>query len=979
MPAVFALPLGADVAAAFARGFWARAGADPLRVARMLVVVNTPRTARALEDALAEAAPGSALLPRIRGVESLGQDPALSPGEPPAIAPLRRQFRLIRLVEGYLAASEGPGASQARAVGLAQSLATLLDELDEAVVSVGAVGAAALETLEGEAPAAHWQAHLAFLDLVRRVWPEIRRTEEAGAPDPKARQSAAVRAQIAAWRAAPPAAPVLAVGSTGAVASTAELLGAIARLPQGAVVLPGLDRGLGPDLWRVVAAGAAPEHPQAPFARLLGALGRTPSEVPAWDPEAPEPDGPGGPARARLLREVFRPAPVTDGWVAAAPALAAEDGGALSGVTLVEAPTARLEAGAIALAIREGLDRPGLRIALVTPDAQLARRVTAELGPLGVLPDDSLGRPLSSSPPAVFLRLVAEAAAAPEPVGLASLLQHPLMRAGLSRGAHLAEARAYERAVLRARETGAPQKIPPWPGATEAGAAWLGRVRGALEPLAQGVRDRAPLSALLAAHVAAAEALSQEGEGPPEIWTGAAGQALAARLAHIQAEAGAYGAGPVPAYRSLLTQLVGAEEIRPDPAAPHPRVAILGPREARAQPADLVILGGLVEDVWPALPGEDPWLSRPMRAALGLPAPEARIGLSAHDAWHAMARREVILTRAARRDGAPVRPSRWLVRLESLLGGVGEGRGLAEIRGRGARLLARAEALHRPAEAQAPAPRPRPVPPAEARPRRLSVTEIEGLVADPYGVYVKRVLGLKALDPLGRPADALDRGEALHAVFQRFVEATAETWPGEAAAAARLAEAAETELAARIPWPDLRRLWRGRVARIAGWFLAREVLRREIGAPLALERKGQIRLPTEAGAVEIVARADRIDRLANGAAIYDYKAGSPPSDRQIKAGRNQQLLIQAAMLARGGFDDLPPLAPQKGAYIGLSGQERGVTVSTEAAEAHMARVADLVAHFLGGAPFLARARPDLAYDAADTDHLARRAEWDPSA
>ncbi len=965
---VFAIPPGVEVATAVARGVWARAG-DPLETARTLLLVNTPRAARRIEEALADTAPGSALLPRVRVLTDLGADPLALPGVPPPIPPLRRHLRLVRLVEKFLSATEG--APLAATPAMAESLAAFLDEIDEAGLDPAALDGAADRT-----HAAHWERMLRFLEIVRAAWPAIRAEEEGGAPDPKARQRAAVAARIAAWEAAPPQTPVIAAGSTGAVASTAALLAAVARLPRGAVVLPGLDAGLDREAWERIAAGAAPEHPQAPFRRLLGALGLAPGEVPPWDGEAAETP------RARLLREAFRPAPVTDAWVDRAPALAAEAEAATAGLVLVEAANQREEAGAIALVLREALEVAGRRAALVTPDAALARRVTAELARFGVLPDDSLGRPLASAPAAVFFRLVAEVAAGPpDPVAIAGLLLHPLARPGMERGAHLRFARAYEAQVLRERPAaGEGAALPPWPDPRPGGADWLARLAAALAPLQQAMAARAPLSGLVAAHRAAAEALSREAPDAPSLLAdGPDGAALAAFLEALEAAAPAHGEAPVPAYAGLLTELLGREEIRPAPATPHPRIAILGPREARTHPAEVVVLAGLAEDVWPALPAPDPWLSRPMRAALGLPAPEERIGLSAHDLLHGAARERAVLTRAKRRGGAPSAPSRWLVRLTSLLEGVG-GPALAAMRARGEGYLAAARALHRPVRPGTPAERPRPAPPAALRPRRFSVTDVERLVADPYAVYARKVLRLKPMPALGAPSDAADRGEMIHAILQRFTEATLEDWPDAETAKARLIAAAEAVLAEEIAWPDLRRLWRGRLWRVADWFVAREAARRQGRWPAGREVMGRMTLATPGGPVEITARADRIDlpQAGGGAAIYDYKSGAPPARKSLEAGRAQQLHLQAAILAEGGFEGLAPAAPETGAYIGLNAEELAVEgIAAELAE-HMAHVAELIGHYLRDAPFVARALPDTRAFEGDYDHLSRRAEWDPT-
>jgi len=974
-PQLYALPPGADFAEGFARGLRARlAGAPPEAVARVEVMVNTRRGQRAIEEALRRGAGGTALLPRLSLLAELGEDPLACPDLPPAIDPLRRQLRLTRLVERYLAATRT--APAAAAPDLAEALGRLLDELQEE-----GVDAAALDGLvAGELPeraAAHWQETLRFIDIVRHAWPAIRAEEEGGALDPKERQRRVIERLVQGWQDRPPAHPVIAAGSTGSVASTAELLAAIARLPQGAVVLPGFDPGIEPEIWQAM----GPEHPMAPFRRLMDMLRLTPADVRPWA-EAPAP----GP-RHRLLAQALRPAPVTDAWQRAAPALAAEAVAATAGLTLIEAPTPRHEAAAIAIAIRRALESPGLRIALVTPDAALARRVTAELGRFDVLPDDSLGRPLARSPAGVFLQLVAQVAAeGAEPVRLAALLQHPLTRPGLPRGAHLAFARRYEIEVLRARpEPGLPPgRLPRWSDGGEAAQGWLSAMGAALARLAEAIRDCTPLAIVAAAHVEAAEALSREAGEAPKVWEEQDGAALRRVMARLARNADAHGDGPAGGYLAILANLLGRESLPPDPERPHPQVAIWGTQEARIESADLMILAGLNEGVWPASPGPDPWLSRPMREKLGLPSPERQIGLSAHDFLQGAARESVILTRSRKIEGTPTVPARWLTRLDNLLGGLGGGAARDAMRARGAELLALVPCIHQP-EAPVPrAARPAPRPPVEARPAKLSVTQVETLIRDAYAIYARIVLRLEPLDPLGRPANYLDRGIVVHEVMERFTRATGGGLPGRAEARRAMLEIAETVLAEAVPWPDMRRAWRARIARFADWFLEREAERRAAGQPEGLEVKGQIRVPLPGGTeFTLSAKADRIDRLADGgAAIYDYKTGAPPTKTQIDLGFNQQLHLQARILMAGGFPDLGPLEARVGAYLGLTGQgtggkEQDVADLAAEVEAHWDRFLSLMAAYMKAeTPFLSHGRPLKAGAACDYDHLARRGEWD---
>ena len=193
------------------------------------------------------------------------------------------------------------------------------------------------------------------------------------------------------------------------------------------------------------------------------------------------------------------------------------------------------------------------------------------------------------------------------------------------------------------------------------------------------------------------------------------------------------------------------------------RVHIFGLLEARLQWVDRLVLGGLVEGVWPPETRGDPWLSRPMRHDLGLDLPERRIGLSAHDFAQA--------PRRARGHPQPRRQARrradgCLAFCAAARRGRGKERWDAALE-RGAHYAALARRLDEPAAPKA-ATRPAPTPAFEARPRRLSVTEIEDLLRDPYTIYARHVLKLTPLDEIDTAPSAADRGTVIHDSIAEF-------------------------------------------------------------------------------------------------------------------------------------------------------------------------------------------------------------------
>ncbi len=247
------------------------------------------------------------------------------------------------------------------------------------------------------------------------------------------------------------------------------------------------------------------------------------------------------------------------------------------------------------------------------------------------------------------------------------------------------------------------------------------------------------------------------------------------------------------------------------PEVANAQLRIYGPLEARLTQSDRVILGGLVEGVWPPSPRVDPWLSRPMRHALGLDLPERRIGLSAHDFAQLLGSDEVILSHAAKVGGAPAVASRFLHRLEAV---AGEERWKAAIAA-GEHYVRFAGELDRPDKIE-PIPQPEPKPPRAARPVKLSVTAIEDWLRDPYTIYAKYILRLAPLDPVDMPLSAADRGSAIHDALGEFTQTFATALPDNPAPALR--RIGEKYFAPLMERPEARALWWPRFQRIADWF-----------------------------------------------------------------------------------------------------------------------------------------------------------------
>lgn len=480
---------------------------DPLALATATVYLPTRRACRSLRDAFLEALGEAAILPRIVPIGDVDEDEIAFANAatgasaetalelPEALSSLDRRLLLAQLITKW-AASQGAQAAEgaplvantpAAAFDLADALARLIDDM-----ATRRVPWTDIEKLVPDDLGEHWKRTLAFLDIAIKQWPDI--LHDLQRIESVERRDLLIAAEIA--RLQTNISPVIAAGSTGSMPATADLLAAIAKLPHGAVVLPGLDTDLEGDAWDALHGDAdggttAPAHPQFAMQALLRRIGILRRDV---MPLA----SPASYGREAYVSQALRPAGTTDRWAAwlAKPDAQTHRDRALSSLTLIEAPTAEDEALSIAVALRETLETPGKTAALVTPDRSLARRVLAALERWRVNADDSGGDDLADTPAGVFARLAAQVAlGGAEPVPLLALLKHSLFRLGGDAVAHRDAIGWLEIALLRG---------PRPKRGTNSLAAALKTLRHSID---SGERLRGPRARLTASHLDAVQTL----------------------------------------------------------------------------------------------------------------------------------------------------------------------------------------------------------------------------------------------------------------------------------------------------------------------------------------------------------------------------------------------------------------------------------------------------------------------------------------
>ncbi len=983
------------------------------------------------------------LLPRMRAVGDLDSDElslaqgATDGGEtlavPPAIPELRRRLLLTQLVMRWGQVRGQTPLLPGQAGALAASLARFLD-----TVATEGANFARLADLVPQDLAAHWQIVHKFLEILPSQWPQILAAE--GAVDPAVRRNRLLEHQAASWRRFPPADPVIAAGLTGGIPAMTELISAVTELDRGAVILPGLDRGCDRAEWQAIEGDEA--HPQYLMALLLRALGVGPEEVADWPPAPPPHPGPlpapsltlprlrgregwgqsrGGlgrgqsgdeacadlplfaaavkrPAsefgsldprlrggdetararRVRLLGEALRPAATTDAWRRLPPQAA----GAFDGVSRFDCASAQQEAVTIALLLRRKLETPGATAALVTPDRELARRVAAELCRWGIEIDDSAGVPLNRTPPGAFLRLVLELAESGlAPVPLLAALKHPLAAGGLDPGAFRRLARQLEEAILGPRPASGFAGLRAALGSADARLRrFVDRLDACFGRLPYLLAAGAvPLVRLVIAHIEAAERLAASAAEPgsTRLWAGEAGES-AARFCHELIDA-ARDFPPLAGrhYPALFAALAADIVVRPA-FGRHPRLAIWGLVEARLQHADLLVLGGLNEGSWPGPAQLDPWMSRQMRRQFRVAVPERSVGIAAHDFAQALAAPEVVLTRAARQEGVPTVPSRWLLRLDAVL----HAAGLDAAPRPDKTVRFAAEQIDEP-EQYRPLPPTAPRPPLAARPRQLSVTQIETWLRDPYAIYARHILDLKPLDELDADPGRADLGIAIHRALDEFVRRYPRALPADVET--ELLEIGRGHFGAMLSRPGVWAFWWPRFERIVRWLVAEERTHRSDVVESLSECRGSLTLAAPGGPFTLTANADRIDRLATGGfLLVDYKTGSLSSKKEVELGYAPQLPLEGAILRDGSFAGVAGV-PAALEYWRLSGgvpagqrRQIGEDDPGKLIASVLVRVTALIERFDDPAtPYLAQPAPQWAPRFSDYRHLERvSAHWD---
>ncbi len=846
----------------------------------------------------------------------------------------------------------------------------------------------------------YWKISKDFLTIASKAWPEFR--QAYGLVDAAERQHRTVLALAKKLIQERPSTPIVIAGSTGSMPATAQLISAISQLPNGAVVFSGLDHSLDAESWQCLIDNRGkllePTHPQTQFSKLFFNIGISRKDIINVGQINQSFS-----SRNLILNEAMLPSQTTERWQTKSTRLGSDviHNGLLN-ISIVEADHEREEALVIAAALRIALEIPNKTAAVITPDRSIAERVISELRRWNILAADTGGRALARTGAGSLAILVAHAVSNNfSPHSLLALLNHPNLTLGINPKILAKGRNAIDLGLLRLplikcdldvllehaeiARTGFQDSIKSMRSHSrltlidwESAETVLRNLKYIFDPFLN-VRI-ANLLQMIQHHenILKKITIDEENEIDFEYLDGSNEimslfVSIKSNINNIDLLTSDY----LTFFRKLIDPIAVAIT-----ADSHPRIKIYGLLEARLIKADLAILAGLDETVWPPQGKMDPFLTREWCSELDLPVPEHHIGQTAHDFVSLMDSEEVVITRSLKRDGSPTVASRFLQRIKTVTGEAYD----TEAISRGNKLISLARILDVPKNF-APTRPPAPVPKPSSLPRRLSVTEIETLRRDPYSIYAKHVLKLDYLELVARRIGPSERGVLIHEIFARFIEMFPLEQPIDAYE--QLMAIAGQVFQPVKNLSEFEIFWFPSFMGSAKWFLLWDKSRRaNIVKPIAVERHGVLKLMlTGGGEFTLTGQADRIEfHKGDAFSIVDFKTGKVPSLKQVRSGFSPQLTLEAAMLKRGAFPGLSGALVEQLLYAKLGGkivgEERLVYSSKDELDAdklselHFGEFLTLIdEHWNCGRPFSSRPYPEFLKDYARYDHLARVREW----
>ncbi len=729
----------------------------------MLIFLPSRRALRTVEMALVSRAGRPIILPHLVALGEGVDEPDLIE-EQESLDVISNMERVV--VAAHLLTADAKINNLSTALPIARDLVRMCDYLENEGVDAATID---WESLVDEKYAAHFQDKAKMLNIMSRVMSEF----GAGRVTQTQKRNADIRAWISALDKYK---LVVVCGSTASVPPTADLMAAVAGLPQGRIILSGKIDGRDADF----ALDTNPYNSEYKFLERIGCVAK---DVIPIDVDESAID---------FLNYCFGNNP-------------AEYAGDknLSHCHLVKCPTEAIEATAVAeIAARSIAQKKSVLV--ITPDAAGNQRIAAAMRARGIVVDFSGGV------------------------------------SGTMTGAG--------RGVLNLLDT--------W---IESGADTFEKIY---------VDNNCDLFDTVADIVEKYFDMFAPRFAPdeiPEIWEkirelSRALQSVGIRLSVSEA-------------RAFIADAVSSVSVRSAPNA-DTSVVVLGTIESRMQTADVVILTGLNEGMFPARGYENAWLPRRVAEQIGLPSPNRKVSLQSLDFMNLSCGADVYWMRSVVSGGVQTTESRFISRVVARAGEFD--------------LSAGDEILRIVAEYDNPEPNGLDYSPPQLSTPDYSdvyVTELELLIHNPYAFYVKHILRLKVFDDWWVDADARKFGNLVHEVIENATDLNPDVLVAQMDARARAVVGEKSVMY---------HFWHKRFLEIA------PVVSDVLGAiPNRYhEIGGRIKFSVGKSFRNVRARADLV--WSDG--VMDFKTGTPPNKSQLEKGNMPQLPLEALILKSGGFE-----------------------------------------------------------------------------
>ena len=910
--------------------------------------------------------------------------------EAPIISKIEKHLILDGLVRQYKR-NQKDDVGSASSLDLAKSLSDLIDE-----INIRGISGSDLDKIRDVELSRHWEVTLDLIKNLLNGYTEA--LENTGYIDPHKKYLFEVKSLIKQWEKTPYSSPLIIVGSTGSQYATGLLMRAVSQLPQGMVVLPGLDKILCNSDWDLLGF----DHPQYSFLHLAknwkNSSGYSDEilKSPEWYSKPYSKGETSLKFRAKIFSLVMLPAQLTDRWVSNKVVIQKELEPAFKDVSLIEAENIRIEAASICEAISRALNE-GSNIAIITPSKIIARTVRSELERLKISPNSYTNELLGDNDLGIFLRQTALAISSKFKMKyLISMLKN--INCGKNSSTHYTNTAILCTAVFELEDSFLDLDIDKWVyDQGEDFSNWFCWLKELLTEIKSdlikiSLKRHARVHRSFSEKLFRGCAYNSKGDDNKNteisIWGSPTGKQILdifIKLEEITSRKIKYNFLD---YRKIFEKIIMEEEINSERDSFSSSVFIWGTLESRMQSAGVYILAGLNEGTWPGNLLEDSWLGRPIRSVIGLDLPERRIGRSAHDFQQATMARKLILSRSLRDDKGLTVCSRWLIRLENFLTGIGD-EGITQLkamRAKGDDLVNAAKGYYSskvvteslPESIKCLTRRPAPIPPLSTRPRELSLTDLDTLIRNPYAIYAKKILKLNKLYGVKDQRNAKTKGIIAHKALERFIRKTFQELPNKSQSCALLKSCFYYQIESESVSPELEKVWKKQFDLKVELIVDGELQRRKKAVPVMIETRGryQISLPKN-DIFLITAKVDRIDQGEIGFHIYDYKTGQISKNELIAF--SPQLDIAALMFEKGAFTKGAKGKAVEISLIGLGSKPKGFSknISREDLKTWEMALQKLITRMKQNlSPFYARLNTEKQQLRSNNyDHLSRYGEW----